>query len=110
MKKSFPDARITVDPNGAWLLDEAISLCKGLNDVSYAEDPSARTRASPDVEVMAEFRRATGLPCATNVIATNWREMGDAVMLNAVDIPLADPHFWTLLVQSAWRSFATTGG
>ncbi len=26
----------------------------------------------------------------------NWREMGHAVMLNAVDIPLADPHFWTL--------------
>ncbi|STF41125.1 glucarate dehydratase [Escherichia coli] len=45
---------------------------------------------------MAEFRRATGLPVATNMIATNWREMGHAVMLNAVDIPLADPHFWTL--------------
>ena len=24
------------------------------------------------------------------------QEMGHAVMLNAVDIPLADPHFWTL--------------
>lgn len=24
LKKRFPDARITVDPNGAWLLDEAI--------------------------------------------------------------------------------------
>ncbi len=45
---------------------------------------------------MAEFRRATGLPVATNMIATNWREIGHAVMLNAVDIPLADPHFWTL--------------
>jgi maleate cis-trans isomerase len=33
-------------------------------------------------EVMAEFRRATGLPVATNMIATNWREMGHAVMLN----------------------------
>jgi glucarate dehydratase-related protein len=30
------------------------------------------------------------------MIATNWREMRHAVMLNAVDIPLADPHFWTL--------------
>ncbi|MDR8258424.1 glucarate dehydratase, partial [Acinetobacter baumannii] len=29
LKKRFPDARITVDPNGAWLLDEAIALCKG---------------------------------------------------------------------------------
>ncbi len=86
-----------VDPNGAWLLDEAISLCKGLNDVlTYAEDPCGAEQGFSGREVMAEFRRATGLPVATNMIATNWREMGHAVMLNAVDIPLADPHFWTL--------------
>lgn len=97
LKKRFPDARITVDPNGAWLLDEAISLCKGLNDVlTYAEDPCGAEQGFSGREVMAEFRRATGLPVATNMIATNWREMGHAVMLNAVDIPLADPHFWTL--------------
>ncbi len=47
-------------------------------------------------EVMAEFRRATGLPTATNMIATDWREMGHAIQLHAVDIPLADPHFWTM--------------
>ncbi len=94
LKKRFPDARITVDPNGAWLLDEAISLCKGLNDVlTYAEDPCGAEQGFSGREVMAEFRRATGLPVATNMIATNWREMGHAVMLNAVDIPLADPLF-----------------
>ena len=27
-------------------------------------------------EVMAEFRRATGLPTATNMVATDWRQMG----------------------------------
>lgn len=97
LKKRFPDARITVDPNGAWLLDEAIDLCKGMQDVlSYAEDPCGAEQGYSGREVMAEFRRATGLPVATNMIATNWREMQHAVMLNAVDIPLADPHFWTL--------------
>ncbi|GLR08377.1 glucarate dehydratase [Mixta theicola] len=97
LKKRFPDARITVDPNGAWRLDEAIALCKGLQDVlSYAEDPCGAEQGYSGREVMAEFRRATGLPVATNMIATNWREMQHAVMLNAVDIPLADPHFWTL--------------
>lgn len=97
LKKRFPDARITVDPNGAWLLDEAIALCKGMQDVlSYAEDPCGAEQGYSGREVMAEFRRATGLPVATNMIATNWREMQHAVMLNAVDIPLADPHFWTL--------------
>lgn len=97
LKKRFPEARITVDPNGAWHLDEAIALCTGLQDVlSYAEDPCGAEQGYSGREVMAEFRRATGLPVATNMIATNWREMQHAVMLNAVDIPLADPHFWTL--------------
>lgn len=32
----------------ARLLDEAIALCKGLNDVlTYAEDPAAPSRAFP---------------------------------------------------------------
>ncbi|TLV23099.1 glucarate dehydratase [Klebsiella indica] len=97
LHKRFPDARITVDPNGAWLLDEAIQLCKGMKDVlTYAEDPCGAEQGFSGREVMAEFRRATGLPVATNMIATNWREMGHAIMLNAVDIPLADPHFWTM--------------
>jgi len=97
LKQRFPDARITVDPNGAWHLDEAIRLCKGMGDVlTYAEDPCGAEQGYSGREVMAEFRRATGLPVATNMIATNWREMNHAVMLNAVDIPLADPHFWTL--------------
>jgi len=30
------------------------------------------------------------------MIATDWRQMNHAIQLGAVDIPLADPHFWTL--------------
>ncbi|OCG25988.1 glucarate dehydratase [Gilliamella sp. wkB108] len=97
LKKHFPDARITLDPNGGWLLDDAIRLCKGLNGVlTYAEDPCGAENGYSGREIMAEFRRATGLPTATNMVATNWREMCHSIMLQAVDIPLADPHFWTL--------------
>ncbi len=97
LKKRFSDARITLDPNGGWLLDDAIRLCKGLNHVlTYAEDPCGAENGYSGREVMAEFRRATGLPTATNMVATNWREMCHSIMLQAVDIPLADPHFWTL--------------
>ncbi|MDR3514408.1 MAG: glucarate dehydratase [Azospirillaceae bacterium] len=93
----FPEARITLDPNGAWSLAEAISLCRGRHDVlAYAEDPCGAEQGYSGREVMAEFRRATGLPTATNMIATDWRQMGHAIQLNAVDIPLADPHFWTM--------------
>lgn len=97
LKQRFPKARVTLDPNGAWSLAEAIRLCKGQGHVlDYAEDPCGPERGYSGREVMAEFRRATGLPTATNMIATDWREMGHAIQLQSVDIPLADPHFWTM--------------
>ena len=93
----FPKARVTLDPNGAWSLKEAIRLCKGRGDVlAYAEDPCGAEEGFSGREIMAEFRRATGLPTATNMIATDWRQMNHAIQLGSVDIPLADPHFWTL--------------
>jgi glucarate dehydratase len=97
LAKRFPQARITLDPNGAWSLKEAIRLCSGMHGVlAYAEDPCGAERGYSGREVMAEFRRATGLPTATNMVATDWRQMGHAITLQSVDIPLADPHFWTM--------------
>lgn len=93
----FPDARITLDPNGGWLLDDAVKICRELTGVlAYAEDPVGPEGGFSGREVMAEFKRATGLPTATNMIATDWRELGHAIRAGAVDIPLADPHFWTM--------------
>ena len=97
LAERFPDARITLDPNGAWSLEEAIRLCSGKQDVlAYAEDPCGAEKGFSGREIMAEFRRATGLPTATNMVATDWRELKHAIQLQAVDIPLADPHFWTM--------------
>ncbi len=93
----FPQARITLDPNGAWSLAEAIELCKGKQNVlAYAEDPCGAEHGFSGRVIMAEFRQATNLPTATNMIATDWRQLRHAIRLNAVDIPLADPHFWTM--------------
>ena len=97
LAERFPDARITLDPNGAWSLDQAVQLCSGKQDVlAYAEDPCGAEKGFSGREIMAEFHQATGLPTATNMIATDWRELKHAVQLKAVDIPLADPHFWTM--------------
>ena len=97
LAKRFPDARITLDPNGGWLLQDAIRLCRNKHDVlAYAEDPCGPENGYSGREIMAEFRRATGLPTATNMIATDWRQMGHTIQLHSVDIPLADPHFWTM--------------
>ena len=97
LAKRFPKARITLDPNGAWSLAEAVGLCKDMHGIlAYAEDPCGAENGYSGREVMAEFRRATGLPTATNMIATDWRQMGHTIQLHSVDIPLADPHFWTM--------------
>ncbi|MEO7223706.1 MAG: enolase C-terminal domain-like protein [Devosia sp.] len=92
----FPEARLTIDPNGAWSLEEAVRIGTRLKPIlAYAEDPCGAEAGFSGREVLAEFRRRTGLKVATNMIATDWRQMGHAIALGSVDIPLADPHFWT---------------
>ena len=57
LRERFPEARITLDPNGAWSLSEAIELCKGKQDVlAYAEDPCGAEQGFSGREIMAEFR------------------------------------------------------
>ncbi len=97
LAERFPDARITLDPNGGWLLKDAVRICQGCHkELAYAEDPCGAEGVFSGREVMAEFKRATGLPTATNMVATDWRELQHAISLQAIDIPLADPHFWTM--------------
>lgn len=97
LKKVYPESRMTLDPNGGWSLKEAISLCKDMHGIlTYCEDPCGAEKGYSGREVLSEFRRATGLPTATNMIATDWREFGHSLQLQSVDIPLADCHFWTM--------------
>lgn len=96
LAERFPGARLTIDPNGAWSLRQAIDCCIKLKRIlAYAEDPCGAEGGYSGREVLAEFRRATGVRVATNMIATDWRQMSHAIQLGSVDIPLADPHFWT---------------
>ena len=97
LARDFPEARITLDPNGAWSLEEAVALCRGNRHIlAYAEDPCGAENGYSGREILAEFRRRSGVPTATNMVATDWRQLAHAVQLHAVDIPLADPHFWTM--------------
>ncbi|MEG0639420.1 MAG: enolase C-terminal domain-like protein [Clostridia bacterium] len=97
LKKRFPEARITLDPNGGWLLKDAVRLCRDMHGIlTYCEDPCGAEAGYSGREILAEFRRATGLPTATNMVATDWRQMAHSVVLGSVDIPLADCHFWTM--------------
>ena len=115
LHERFPKARITLDPNGGWLLKDAIALCRDRHrELAYAEDPCGAEGVFSGREVLAEFRRATGLRTATNMVATDWREMAHAIQLQSVDIPLADPHFWTMQgsvrVAQACQTWGLTWG
>ena len=115
LHERFPDARITLDPNGGWLLKDAVRLMRDMRGVlAYAEDPCGAEDGFSGREVMAEFRRATGLPTATNMVATDWRQLSHSLALQSVDIPLADPHFWTMAgsvrVAQTCRDWGLTWG
>ena len=115
LHERFPQARVTLDPNGAWSLKKAVSLMRDMRGVvAYAEDPCGAEAGFSGREVLAEFRRATGLPTATNMIATDWRQLSHALALQSVDIPLADPHFWTMAgsvrVAQTCRDWGLTWG
>ena len=115
LHQRFPHARVTLDPNGGWLLKDAVRLMRDMRGVvAYAEDPCGAEEGFSGREVMAEFRRETGLPTATNMVATDWRQMVHSLSLQSVDIPLADPHFWTMAgsvrVAQTCRDWGLTWG
>lgn len=97
LHQAFPKAKLDIDPNGAWSLNEAVqyaSEMKGL--LNYIEDPCGAENGFSGREILAEFQRRTHIPTATNMVDTDWRQMASSLILNAVSIPLADPHFWTM--------------
>ena len=97
LKEAFPDARIDLDPNGCWSLAKSLELAPELKKVlAYCEDPCGAENGFSGREIMAEFKRDSGMPTATNMIDTDWRQMCHCISLRSVDIPLADPHFWTM--------------
>jgi glucarate dehydratase len=97
LSEAMPDCGVTIDPNGCWSLEQAVEWLTPLKHVlTYAEDPCGAENGRSGCEVLAEFRRATGIPTATNMVATDFPGLVEAIRLQAVDVPLADCHFWTM--------------
>ncbi|TXS90249.1 glucarate dehydratase [Parahaliea maris] len=97
LHEAFPEARLTLDPNGAWLLQDAVEYLMPIKPIlAYAEDPCGQEGSWSGREILSRFRSISGIPTATNMVATDWQQLRDAVRLGAVDIPLADCHFWTM--------------
>lgn len=86
---SFPGVPLRIDPNGAWRSDTAIEVARELEGIAeYLEDPTL------GLDGMAAVRAATTLPLATNMVVISPETLEPAVEAGAIDIVLADHHYW----------------
>jgi glucarate dehydratase len=94
---ALPGAGLTIDPNACWSLADAVEWLAPLKSkLLYAEDPCGADDELSGLEALAEFRRQTGIPTATNMVACDFPQLAEAIRLQAVDVPLADCHFWMM--------------
>lgn len=95
LREAFPDHPLRIDPNGAWTVETSLHVAHELEDVlEYLEDPT------PTITGMAEVRRGTTLPLATNMAVVAFSHIKEAIAEDAIDIVLSDHHFWGGLERS----------
>ena len=89
LRDAFPRHPLRIDPNANWSLATAERMARELADtLEYLEDPT------PSLEGMAELHRRCGSPLATNMVVTTFEEFRANAALDAVQIVLADHHYW----------------
>ena len=86
----FPDAKLRIDPQGAWTPTVAVTIGKALEaaNLEYYEDPVWGAAA------MARIRHHLRTPLATNMCVTQFEEFWPAVAMNAIDVVLTDIWYW----------------
>jgi glucarate dehydratase len=101
------EALLRIDPNARWREATAVRVGKKLRDLNleYYEDPVSGQ------EAMAAVRKATGLAMSTNMCVTRFSHIVPAVKLGAIDVVLADHHYWggMLACQELGRVCDTVG-
>ncbi|MGW8482433.1 enolase C-terminal domain-like protein [Microbacterium sp. NPDC055903] len=86
---AFPESLLRIDPNGAWTESTAVRVSESLNGiVDYVEDPVL------GIDAMARVRAATDVPLASNMIVNTHQDLEEVVAASALDIVLADHHYW----------------
>lgn len=98
LRAAFPDLPLRLDPNAAWTVETARWVAGELAGVvEYLEDPS------PAIEGMAAVAQTSvplGVPLATNMAVVAFSHLPLSVRHDAVQVVLADHHFWGGLRQS----------
>ncbi|MBO0867845.1 MAG: glucarate dehydratase [Micromonosporaceae bacterium] len=89
LREAFPQHPLRLDPNANWSVPTSMRVADALrDDLEYLEDPTDGIPGMSDVAI------ATSLPLATNMCVTSFPELPEAIERNAVQVVLADHHFW----------------
>jgi glucarate dehydratase len=84
-----PEFRLRLDPNAIWSVETSIRVTNELEGMlEYMEDPTW------GMEGMAEVRRHVRTPLSTNMCLTAFSHFPEGIRLGAVDVVLADHHYW----------------
>src|SRR5690606_23627874 len=94
-----PKARLRLDPNSAWSVEESIRVGKAIEHLNndYFEDPCF------GLEGMRRVRHFVRIPTATNTVVINFEQLASNIRTEAVDVILLDTTFWGGLRQ-AWKA------
>jgi glucarate dehydratase len=89
LREAFPDHPLRIDPNTGWTMDTSVQVAGRLaGTLEYLEDPVA------GIPAMAELASKTEIPLATNMCVTAFEHLPPAVAAGAVQVVLADHHYW----------------
>jgi len=91
LRERFPlPYQIRFDPNAAWSVETSIRILSRMKEchLEYTEDLTA------NIEGMSLVRRDIPVPQATNMMVIAFEQIAPAVRQRAIDIILADVHFW----------------
>jgi glucarate dehydratase len=95
LRAAFGDHPIRLDPNAAWTPQTSIDVARALDGVlEYLEDPTE------GIGGMAEVARQAPMPLATNMCVIAFGHLAPAIRAGAVQVVLADPHYWGGLRRS----------
>ncbi|GAA2851635.1 glucarate dehydratase [Actinoplanes cyaneus] len=89
LRDAFSGLPLRLDPNAAWTPETSVKVAEQTDGLlEYLEDPTG------GLSGMAEVAALAPMPLATNMCVVAFADLPEAVRRNAVQVVLADHHYW----------------
>ena len=91
LRERFPGVPMRIDPNSVWSVSTSVRIARRLAeyDIEYLEDPTWGLAGMARVKRMVPY-----VPLASNMACFGYEDVAPATLLEAVDVVLADPHWY----------------